>query len=495
MTNLGASRAIRLFRNLHLVFMFRTKKTCRVSSFRSESVLDSISYGVGLSQEAACDVQAQLSNIQQTVSEIKHAVQSQNAAVNCAMGVVSSCGENAICMNERKLSAKPTCTFETWRSFYPEIYTTDQRLPTFSLFVIGAYERFSSAQLRKNVYKFLFLKSHRRWCTLTIFLQIERSSRYWIATEIPKIELKRRGAVSLVGSAQIPRSLLRQIQRRVSVFDELGEDDIIDLDILNEGGSNTPGDVPPPTFQPTISRPPNSCEGVLTFLDDLGCPRFVEDQVTQIEMLDPPNRFASCIKGRFVYEIKFSGSLPNAELLYNVQALHCMSGIPGFAKFLGIVVDRAGKYLKSYLIDLPQRSCRFDLILHKKNIPWSRREKWARQLVNAVRHVHAKGLVIGTQNGFSAPVVLESSDNIEFWAFKKTFELGCHVDCYYPPECSHLQEVSPTAREAESPAITSKTDIFQLGLLLWILAENVTLSSGSPVCIREGCKLRGESCR
>jgi hypothetical protein len=32
--------------------------------------------------------------------------------------------------------------------------------------------------------------------------------------------------------------------------------------------------------------------------------------------------------------------------------------------------------------------------------------------------------------------------------------------------------MSPTVNEADSPYVTSKTDIFHLGLLLWLLAEN-----------------------
>lgn len=50
-------------------------------------------------------------------------------------------------------------------------------------------------------------------------------------------------------------------------------------------------------------------------------------------------------------------------------------------------------------------------------------------------------------------------------------------------------------REAECPASTSKTNLFHLGLLLWLLAENVPLSRINPVCIKEGCNLTGDFCR
>ena len=79
---------------------------------------------------------------------------------------------------------------------------------------------------------------------------------------------------------------------------------------------------------------------VLTFLDDIGCPRYLESEVTQLEMIDPPNLFASCCNGMLVLENMFTGSVPSLEYLYNIWLLYCMKGIPGFAKLVGIVTDK-----------------------------------------------------------------------------------------------------------------------------------------------------------
>ena len=69
-----------------------------------------------------------------------------------------------------------------------------------------------------------------------------------------------------------------------------------------------------------------------------------------------------------------------------------MSGVSGFAKLVGIVVDTTGKYLKSYLVDLPRTTWRliFDEVTHDRFIPWKRGEKWAKQLVKGVSQVHSK---------------------------------------------------------------------------------------------------------
>ena len=50
----------------------------------------------------------------------------------------------------------------------------------------------------------------------------------------------------------------------------------------------------------------------------------------------------------------------------------------------------------------------------------------------------------------------------------------------------------PTLDETDSPYVTSKTDIFHLGLMLWLLAENKPETHASPVCRRRGCNRREE---
>ena len=62
------------------------------------------------------------------------------------------------------------------------------------------------------------------------------------------------------------------------------------------------------------------------------------------------------------------------------------------------------------------------------------------------------------------------------------------MGAYYPPEFLHVREMPTTIDEADSPYVTSKTDIFHLDLMLWLLAENKTESHASPLCRRNGCR-------
>jgi serine/threonine protein kinase len=190
-----------------------------------------------------------------------------------------------------------------------------------------------------------------------------------------------------------------------------------------------------------------------------------------------------------VYEIKFARSLLSYEHLYNIQLLRCMDDVPGFAKLVSVVINTSGNYLKSYLIGFPGMNSLFlsNEVVQGRLIPWKRREKLARQLVEAVRQVHFKGFVMGGLMSSQARILIDSSNCLHFWEFKKKFRMGYRRGCYYPPEFRHYQYLSRSTTEAECPNVTPKTDIFHLGMALWYIAEGFPRGRVSPVCMREGC--------
>ena len=227
---------------------------------------------------------------------------------------------------------------------------------------------------------------------------------------------------------------------------------------------------------------------VLTYLDDIGCPRYMESEVTQLEIVDPPNLFASCCKGILVLETVFTKPVPSPEALYNIRLLHCMKGRPGFAKLVGIVTDKHVTQAKSFLIELPRARNRLDYIALDQPLPWTRRERWARQVLECVNEAHSEGFVIGTLVRFGVPVVIEGTGSIIMWKFKSKFPMGNTLDSYYPPELQHYKYASRATSEADSRDITTKTDLYHLGLLFWLLAENLPRTHSSPVCIRNNCR-------
>ncbi|KAL9102357.1 MAG: hypothetical protein Q9163_002479 [Psora crenata] len=173
-------------------------------------------------------------------------------------------------------------------------------------------------------------------------------------------------------------------------------------------------------------------------------------------------------------------------MLYPIHVLHCMNGSPGFTKLIGIVTDDNRKYLKSYLIELPRARWNMLQMAENSSISWERREKWAAQLVRGISRIHAHSFVVGglhmdgsryRQHGLGAILVVQG-------------EVRDGTGAYYPPEYLHVRAMPSTVDKAASPYLTSKTVIFHLGLMLWLLAENKPETHTSPLCRRMECNRR-----
>ena len=299
-----------------------------------------------------------------------------------------------------------------------------------------------------------------------------------------KVFTKERGI--FLRCAPLPYSLMRQVQTLLQTED-LPEDAVFRCSLTAGDEIEKEKRNLQPWSSLTATRP--TCKGLesLAFLDDLGCRKIFENEVTQIEMLDSTGRFASCFHGRVVLERKFGSQVPDANLLYNIQVLHCMRDLTGYAKLIGVIVDDTVKYVKGYLIEPPRAQWKLDQVAGNTRSSWATREKWAKSLILGVSQLHARGFVVGTLFSNQLPVVLDGSDVVCFYFFNQRFHVGDKSGAYYPPEFLHLRDSPLATSEEDCPYMTTKADIFHLGLILWLLAENVTRTNNSPVCIRERC--------
>ena len=399
---------------------------------------------------------------------------------------------------EPMVSPEPASPFEVSQNFFPETYTTDLQIAASSLLVTSFHEESSSDDFKPNCYRLFYFKSARQWRRLSISIDVCRSSIYWRATKISQFEYSTSDALYLTGAASIPCSLLAQIKMFLAEVEDLDEDAHFRLHLSSHNTIQEQHNKSELRSYVAANQMLEASRAILTFLDDLGCPRYFEKELTQIALLQPPNCFVTFVNGVLVRETKFARPLPSEEMLYNIQLLRCMNGIPGFAKLAGIVVDITGKHLKSYLVEFPKTRWNIiiDEIPQNLSISWERREKWARNLIEMVSLVHSKGFVVGTLSSLWRRFLVDDLDFLHFWTFKKRFFMGNVLGCYYPPEYLHFQNIPPSTYEAECPKITPKTDIYHLGLFLWRLAENLLPPQQlSPVCTREGCNIPlGSSC-
>ncbi|KAF2201865.1 hypothetical protein GQ43DRAFT_353465, partial [Delitschia confertaspora ATCC 74209] len=198
-------------------------------------------------------------------------------------------------------------------------------------------------------------------------------------------------------------------------------------------------------------------------VDHLECKWFKESSVS----------FDSHISG-FVYRVTVGGRSyikkeipgPDAveEFLYEINALCSLQDSKSVIKFEGIIIDEKSQLLKGLLISYADQGALVDLIYDYKNtdrMPWERRERWARQIVEGLSEIHEAGFV---QGDFTlSNIVVDNNDDAKIIDINRR---GCPVG-WEPPELARLIESS----QRISIYIGVKSDIFQLGMVLWALAQ------------------------
>ncbi|KAJ9625121.1 hypothetical protein H2203_005076 [Taxawa tesnikishii (nom. ined.)] len=185
--------------------------------------------------------------------------------------------------------------------------------------------------------------------------------------------------------------------------------------------------------------------------------------------------FESHLSG-FVYKVNASGrtfikkEIPGPdtvdEFLYEINALDSLRGSESVIQFHGLVTDEGGDLIKGLLISFASQGALVDLLFDYKDtdaLPWPRREQWARQIITGLSEIHEAGFV---QGDFTlSNIVIDSEDNAKIIDINRR---GCPVG-WEPPELSKLIK----SGQRISMVIGVKSDLFQLGMVLWALAEKV----------------------
>ncbi|KAI2619955.1 hypothetical protein GGR54DRAFT_630502 [Hypoxylon sp. NC1633] len=176
----------------------------------------------------------------------------------------------------------------------------------------------------------------------------------------------------------------------------------------------------------------------------------------------------------FVYKVRVAGrtlikkEIPGPdtvdEFLYEVNALNSLRSSQNVIKFYGVVVDDDDENVKGLLIDYAEKGALIDVIYDSQEeggfLPWSLRERWARQIVQGVSDVHEAGFVQGDLT--LSNIVIDSESNAKIIDINRR---GCPVG-WEPPEATPLID----SNQRISMYIGVKSDLYQLGMVLWALA-------------------------
>ncbi|KAI4655308.1 hypothetical protein J4E93_000018 [Alternaria ventricosa] len=212
-----------------------------------------------------------------------------------------------------------------------------------------------------------------------------------------------------------------------------------------------------------IPYPPTSA------IEHLDCKRFRESAIS----------FDSHISG-FVYKVSVNNNTyikkeipgPDAveEFLYEINALVSLQESKSVIRFEGVIVDEQNELIKGLLISYAELGALVDVIYDFKptsqykpmgQLTWERRERWARQIVEGLSEIHEAGFV---QGDFTlSNIVIDNEDNAKIIDINRR---GCPVG-WESPELARLVE----SGQRVTIYIGVKSDLFQLGMVLWALAE------------------------
>jgi serine/threonine protein kinase len=195
-------------------------------------------------------------------------------------------------------------------------------------------------------------------------------------------------------------------------------------------------------------------------INHLNCRRIREDELV----------FDSHLSG-FVYKVRVDGEVfikkeipgPDTvdEFLYEINALQQLAGSRSVIRFGGVVLDNKGEYVKGLLISFAEQGALIDVIYDGEGqLPWRRRERWARQIVQGLSEIHEAGFV---QGDFTlSNIVIDAYDNAKIIDINRR---GCPVG-WEPPEVRDLID----SNQRISMYIGVKSDLYQLGMVLYALA-------------------------
>ncbi|KAG5932015.1 hypothetical protein E4U53_001524 [Claviceps sorghi] len=182
-----------------------------------------------------------------------------------------------------------------------------------------------------------------------------------------------------------------------------------------------------------------------------------------------------CHMSGFVYKVRVHGQtlikkeIPSPEtideFLYEVNALSSLRYSRHVVQLYGVVVDDHDEHIKGLLISYAEQGALIDIIYDNSKerdigIPWTKRERWARQIVHGLADIHESGFV---QGDFTlSNIVVDAAGDAKIIDINRR---GCPVG-WEPPEAKTLV----ATHHRINMYIGVKSDLYQLGMVLWGLA-------------------------
>ncbi|KAG9259233.1 kinase-like domain-containing protein, partial [Emericellopsis atlantica] len=174
------------------------------------------------------------------------------------------------------------------------------------------------------------------------------------------------------------------------------------------------------------------------------------------------------------------------EFLYEINALSSLTYSDHVIKFYGLVVDDERECVKGLLISYANGGALADIIYdsckeRRQGLAQFLKERWAKQIIRGLADVHESGFV---QGDFTlSNIVIDDFENAKIIDINRR---GCPVG-WEPPEATALIE----SNQRITMYIGVKSDLYQLGMVLWALAmdEDEPDREGRPLILGDDVQI------
>ena len=380
-------------------------------------------------------------------------------------------------------SGSPDYYFESASSYYPEQYTTE-----------GLFSR--------PVFVYAMMQSQRDYRIQKYFLAYAETPRRWrrIIASVTFCKVQEQSALSQVlvpdddelTCKTLPdalESLLSTVFRRLELFYSVTS---LDMSLReDEKGQMVTSSPRIDAGEDALELQMSDEEHILQDIEDLGCEQFVESDVVTISR-STSSSFDVYVKSKAYTEVKVpfataggQGKNGFQDCFNDLKLLHSLRGCNHVAEFFGVVLDDTRRHLKNYLyesLEICSVEKLFGVIsCEPETIPWPIRELWARQIIKAISDIHGKGKIVGVLDLNSIGIRADGTAALR--RFRTSERHLQNVRGIMPPE---LRDNSKTEGGALPKTMSFRTDIFQLGYILWLLAEQKAKTYGL-FCPKNAC--------
>jgi hypothetical protein len=366
--------------------------------------------------------------------------------------------------------------FEMSASYFPEQYVPegpfDERIA-----VLSMMEQFRAVSVKVDKYFLLYAETPRRWRRITV-----------LATTIINPALSSpfdvRAGSSLDHSCKtLPQSIHKPLETLLEasqLFDSV-TNVAVQLEMSPLQGWSFDGSK---CLVTEDRKEAEACETslYLSDIEHVGCPQFLESEIVVHWRISSSSYLVlaesqACIERIVPFaDDETEGTNQISEFMKDLWMLFELKECRSVAAFVGIVVDDSRRRIKSYLQKCPDLGSVQQILeratLSGDIIPWSRRAQWIRQIIAGVAEVHAKGKVVGCIEVGSIGV--DADDRTVFTRIAGSGNHWPNRRGYLPPE---MRRDTASGMLLRNKPLTFQSDIFQLGLAVWLIAKH-----SSTVC-------------